>query len=222
MAAGKSRFLLMMLGIVGVGATILVLGLFVFQQQSSKNIELKAKSKARAAEVLDIQTELEQRDTLVLKLDGLKENLASLDSSLADYKYMPTYLKQLQKTAADTDNILQVIQPEKIEPLDPRKMPFAQTALGDAAADTTAATPLYRMQRINLTVRGNFVSLMRMLNALRSFPKMVYVRTINMAPISEGLNTNLVTRIETIAIITPDQYLKSPNAPVKKAAEVTQ
>jgi hypothetical protein len=131
----------------------------------------------------------------------------------------------MQQAGAKTGNSILSIRPHEIKPLDLKRSPFSPPpapskapAAGGGAAPakpepTAAATAKegakaesdYQTQQITLEVQGSYVALMRLLEALREFPKMIYVRSINIVPQQrEGVYV-IKTRIETYAIIIPPQ-----------------
>lgn len=233
MQKSNSRFTITLVIIIAIGLVILALGVVGYQMQM---IEVTNKQTANAETMRQIK-ELEEKVRNIADLKAeLDRNIllqGELDRDLTDVKYLPTYLEQIQKVAFNTGNDLVVINPGDIKPFDPTKGPFASQAPPPppAPTDAAAATPatpaaapkalanVTQVMKISLTINGTYTSLMKFLDALRNFQKLVYVKSIAVTPagIKNG-KMQLTTSIETYAIIIPSQNQKE--ADIEKAAKL--
>ncbi|OPZ88109.1 MAG: hypothetical protein BWY76_00121 [bacterium ADurb.Bin429] len=237
MGIQQSAFTLKLMIVLGIGILVLAAGLFGWHRQNVVYASMDRKVKDMEREIRDIKSEVAKRDDLRDEQLDLAKKLQTIDGSLIDYEYMPSYLEQLQNAATRTGNAIVRIQPDELRPLDLQSSPLATAAKpttekvsGKRPTKAPARkvktldleTTKYRVQQINLEVEGSYLSLLRLLDTLRTFPKLVYVRTLDITPrrgrdIAPGAIT---ARLDTYAIITPEQY-KLADAPVKKAAPVT-
>ncbi len=234
MSKKQSRFTMLLLGLCGIGAVILTLGLLGFQQFSMRAAQYEKKSQALRQECEQITAELATRGDKEGELDELVKVLQTLDQNMTDYEYIPTFLNELQDTAEHTGNAIRSIRPRDMEKLDQNSPLIQASRARREAAHPEKATPAdartrggtaspkdaeqdaretYRVQQITLEIDGTYVSLMRFLSVLSKFRKLVYVRTLSITPGRDDVNA-LTARMETYAIITPDQY----QAPAKKTA----
>lgn len=243
MKSTQSRYLLMLVAIVAVGLLVLVANLVLLQQQNKRIKTLEAQTKQQKIVFRENQDKMANKAEDERSRNKLRVRLATLDQHLADYQYMPTYLKEMKLTAGLTKNKLRVIQPGDLRPLDwvtspltsgltaPEQAGEGAPAEGEAPAAPPAATPpegdsllagKYRVMPINLDITGDYVSLINLLDQFRQFRKMIYVRTVEIAPVSQldGKN-DLAIRMQTYAIITADQYArKAPKVmPVMEVVE---
>jgi len=228
----QSQFAIFLLVIGAIAVVVLVAGLFGLQKLSGLSGEARGQYELKLKQYQEINDELEKQPKREELLASLNESLASIDKNLVNYEYIPTYLEQLQKTAVRTGNTILSVRPRPIESLDinnallkasneawqkkyPSKKPANQAAPADAKAKPKAAgaggkkdkpKSNYRVQQYTLEVEGNYVSLMKFLDALRSFPKLVYVRTISISPRQRTEPDRLTARLETYAIIIPEHY----------------
>lgn len=238
----QSRFTLLLLGICGVAAVVLALGLFGLQQFMAHAASYDRQRSAYAKEGEHIRRELETMEEKEQELAGLETELNALDQNLTDYSYIPTYLKQMQTTARETGNTVRSIRPRPMERLnsssplikasqakrdakDPQhaKKTAGETQAGKAKKDDKQddeGKAQYFIQQITLEVDGNYVSLMRFLSALKNFPKLVYVHSMSITP-GRTEDGTLTARLETYAVIIPEQY-KAPQKSAKAAAEGDQ
>lgn len=236
MATKHSRYTLILFALIAVGVIILVGALVIWQRQDAVAQQLTREYQTLDAQNKQIQQEItpEMIQQHTSELQELNAKLNSLDQNLVDYKYIPTYLRQIQSTAITTGNSIRSIQPRDLRPLDLKKSPLLAdkakvtavvTPAAAPAADSAASTEQpaaaeaekkvvskYQVQQITLEVDGSYDNLLRLLDALRRFPKMVYVRTLNITPQLTNNVLSLSSHIETYAIITPDQYKQTETA----------
>jgi Tfp pilus assembly protein PilO len=239
MNSKRSQYTLALAGIIAAGLLVLAAGLFVWSQQQVAVGVTRAQKVTLHDELEGMTKKLNQRKDLEATRDKLAQQLLALDHDLADYRYMPTYLVELQRKAVATGNELVSITPSDIKPFDPAKSPFAtappadppkgeggDNGAGDKGASADGekgegggkkgkkeAPPTDLYQRINLDISGTYASVMRFLEELRGFHKLVYVRTVELSPIREkGTLKGITARVETYAIITPEQWVKLPVA----------
>lgn len=231
-----SRFPVLLLSLGGIAVVVLAIGLFGLQQFFARASHYDDQFEVIAKECEQIKTELATMETKKDELLGLDIKLASVDQNLTDYKYIPTYLQQLQMTAASTGNTVRSIRPRDMEKLD-QDSPLIKASLAkrealqpasakDAKKTTrpskdekdqeTDAQYRYQIQQITLEIEGNYVSLMRFLSALRTFPKLVYVHSLSVTPGRDESDT-LTARMETYAIIIPEQYRSSKTTAAVKS-----
>ena len=224
----QSRFSLILLAIVGVGLLLLIGNLVVLQQQNKMIKALEAQQRQKQQLYDENAAKMANRETDEETRDELRARLATLDQHLADYQYMPTYLKQMKVIAGLTDNHLRMIQPGDMRPLEWGKSPLTSDLTAPAVAAPAApdAPPAiqdkYRVMPINLEVQGDYVSLINLLDQFRQFRKLIYVRTIDLAPLGEKVGADkLNIRMQTYAIITEEQYAKEAKT-VLPAEEVME
>jgi Tfp pilus assembly protein PilO len=233
MATKQSSYSIMLIVYLAVGIVVLAVGFFTWHTQNTEHIKLEKK-------VTDLERQTRENQKLVAGRPELEERhaqltktLSQIDSNLVAYDYIPTYLQQLQHAAVATGNQIQSIQPDEVKPLDLKASPLAPPSMqdGKAATNNTVVVtevgkdtapekkepegPQYQVQQFTIEVRGTYVSLMRFLVALRQFRKLVYVRGLTLSPVKDKSVQagQLSARLETYAIITPEQYKLPANAP---------
>ena len=99
-----------------------------------------------------------------------------------DYRYIPTYLKQIEDKARETNNFIHSITPSAPHQLDMTKIGQVKVAADtvmpvvaktDRKVASTPDKSNYQVMMISLNISGSYVNLVRFLDALRKFPKMV-------------------------------------------------
>lgn len=223
----QSRFTLLLFATVAVGIVVLVISLVILQHENRKTRDLRDRIDSLRAEYDTREQQLRHLKDDIVELDDLNARLAQLDKNLIAYEYVPTYLKQIQGTATRTFNVIQTIQPQERKPLDLAKSQFAgvQTTeangsgapagaapatQSDGASAAGSTIPQYQVMGINLDMQGSYSSLVKLLDEFRKFPKMVYVKSIDLTPKREKGQSTISARFSTYAIITPDQYKVQP------------
>ncbi|HEY3417886.1 MAG TPA: hypothetical protein VGM23_13465 [Armatimonadota bacterium] len=224
MARKQSQFIMMLLIISGVGLLVLAAGIFLLntQYQQKKTLEAQNDALVATCETYEANTAKANMENLRDKKAGLDKQLASLDHNLVTYQYIPTFLGDIQKATEMTNNHLVSIQPGEVKPLANSNLftPTASATTSTAAAKTEVVgqnpaptttvsadvASKYQTQQIVMEVQGTYSSTMQLLDLLRRFPKLVYLRSVNLNP-TGGDAVSL--HLETYAIIIPDQY-KAP------------
>jgi Tfp pilus assembly protein PilO len=220
---GPSRFAIALVIISVIAVALVAIGLLSWQKLVFQKNQVDVQIADNRHELDRIIKELGRKQELVARLDHLKDELGNLDRDMVDYEYVPTYLRQIQKAAKESGNYLQSIQPSDLKNLDLSKSPFAPPKAGTTAQASGAipppATPppamipkaqasTERVMRIGLDVKGTYRSVIKFLDMLRVFPKLIYVKTLSITPVknTDG-SSGVVARFETYAIIPPDQYV---------------
>jgi len=219
MAGKKSQYALLLAVLIAVGVIILTVGVVIWQRQGEESEGLRQQRDSLNNEYKQAKIETDALPRRKQDLAEVNARLSDLDLNLVDYKYIPTYLKQIEDKAKATGNTLRSIHPTAPRPLDLHKSPLTVKKVADAPAEAPSSAPAspYYVQQISLDIEGSYVDLLKFLEALRAFPKMIYVRTVNITPVTGNGNSvvRMNTHLETYAIIIPDQYKSSPdeNAP---------
>jgi len=238
----QPQFAIFLLVIGAIAVALLAGGLVGLQKLSSLSKKNKQDYLVKHAQCLEIQAELDTRQVKEDLLKQLNASLASIDTKVVDYEYIPTYLEQLQKTAVQTGNKINSIRPRGIEFLDinnpllkasndawlkehPVKEPVAAAKSPEPKPKPSGRPKKqqsdYRVQQYTIEVEGDYLSIMKLLEALGRFPKLVYVRTINVQPRNRLDPGHLTARLETYAIIIPKHYqpVETLPAPSSTAGE---
>lgn len=223
----QSSFALFLLIVAAIAIAVLVAGVFGLQRLYTLTVTARADYQKEVNDCNSLTTALGNESHWRTELKGLDVTLASLDTNLVDYKYIPSYLEQIQQTAAQTGNIICSIRPRPVAVLDTnnplikasndqwqKKFPeIAEAAQYVRQAPKTRAAPGtepkkndFRIEQFTLEIQGSYPSVMQFLDALSKFPKLVYVHSVAIAPLNQLKPDELKATIETYAIITPEQY----------------
>ena len=229
----QTRFALFLLIIAACSIIVLVVGIIGLQNLTSQTQVKQQEFQAKVAECNRISEQLAKRGDWELELASLNTKLATLDKELVEYKYIPTYLEQIQHTTLLTGNTISSIRPRSIEPLDSNS-PLLMASyerwleknpdIAAAAKESDAGAEIkkdgkedenapqvkkpseYKIQQFTLEIEGDYTSVVRLLDALRNFPKLIYVHSVSVAPKSRDNPDRLKAMLETYAIIPPDHY----------------
>jgi len=121
--------------------------------------------------------------------------------------------------AKKSGNILRSISPKVPQPFDPKTSTLVKGKAGKKSPSKGESKTGYWLMQIDLNVEGDYNSVLSMLDALRVFPKLIYVRTISLQPDMKDGKERVTARMETYAVITPSQYL-SPDDVLKSIRTV--
>lgn len=236
MGMKQSAYTLKLVVILAVGILVLATGLFSWHRQNIRLTQISKQLNSNTLEMDNIHKETDQRKAYLDEDSSLDKALANLNLSLKAYQYTPSYLEQLQQIATRTGNIITRIQPGELRPIDLKSGPLSTEAQTGTEPGSTAkkfvkkpvgpptttepTAKQYQVQQIDLEVCGSYMNLLRLLDSLRTFPKLVYVRTLAITPRNalDEARGSMTIRLETYVVITPEQYKPDEEPPADKGA----
>lgn len=146
------------------------------------------------------------------ELDLARLKLQHLEQGIPTTAYIPTLLFELEKIGKDSG--IKVIG---VRPMP--KPPQSAVAKQAGAESTEVSRPAYEELNIEVKGRGNYASVMRFVDALRSFPKIVAARTVTVTPgldPKNAINGQLEVAVELRAYLFPQT--KAKETPAKEVA----
>jgi Tfp pilus assembly protein PilO len=159
---------------VATGAIVLAGGFLYMQNNSLTDLKTQvAGLRTTADKEKDAQTTLIQTER---DLTGLKERLVHLEKGIPDAAYVPTMLKELEAMG----------KTQNVEVTGLRPAPPKPNTMGDKKPfDSKPYEPL----DLELKGKASYADLLRFVNALNTFPKILEVRTVTIAPGLPGNDT---------------------------------
>ena len=145
-------------------AVLLIGGGLVYWQWGNRSAA-EARVAAVQAKMPDeqqLQNELTKSQT---DLEGYKVRLEHLEKSLPTVAYVPTLLKELETLGNESKITVTGVRP-------------IQNTVIDGAADEKP----YKELEIDITGQGTYRAVMTMVAALKTFPKVLAVKTVNLQP----------------------------------------
>lgn len=147
-------------------AAVLVGGGAVYMQYSAMT-EAEAKMKSLEAEVPkeeELQASLDQTNATIV---DYQTRLTHLEKGVPTIAYIPTLLREIEQTGINSNMKITGVVPVLPPP---------------TPAGVKKEKKAYEELDIDLTGRGDYNSVVALVDALRRFPKIVAVQTINLAP----------------------------------------
>jgi len=188
--------------LLGIAALCLIgLGASLYRAKGSALKKLHVELDQKEAQFEEVQVKLAKQPELEEKYGKLQARLAVLEPALPDSAYMPTFLRQIERLAAETNNRIVMIRPKARTatqaPSDKQINNetgeiIPTTAEGGKAAKPGEATPTpepalpYDYSSIDLKVDGTYSTIIGFLQELQQFPKMIAVNDIGFAPKQAG------------------------------------
>ncbi len=196
-------------------ATILTGSGLSYMQYSSYS-EVKAdveKLKATAKDPADVQTEL---DDMILKLNDTRAKLTHLERGVPAMEYVPTLLKELETLGKACGIEVTGVRPVPVQP-----KPAVKNESGES---TKAARKPYNELDIEVRGRGHYGSVMKFINGLTMFPKIVAARTVSLQPKMDhkagaSVIPKLDVTIELRSFLFPIDGEKVKEDPVEEAGD---
>lgn len=160
------------------------------QQAKAKFVELEATVPKQE----DLERELSETSK---KLTEYRDNLSHLEQEVQDVAYVPTFMKELEAVGK-----FYAIDVTGVRPV-PKAMQLANTS-GEGSLEVKPKD--YEEIEIEVKGRGSFEDVKSFLDALKTFPKVVAVKTINLTPqkdLSGGSANKLEAVVNLVAYVFP-------------------
>ncbi|MFQ3611379.1 MAG: type 4a pilus biogenesis protein PilO [Fimbriimonadales bacterium] len=175
---------------------VLSIGVLVTLLLSVGSLYLPYQGITRINEALEQKRkELEQAQQATSQLrlvqqeyEQTRRELQFLERGVSEYAYIPTMLQQIEQTAKNLNLEIAAIRPQ-------------QPAQQSTQDQKEKAKKPYEEQMIEISIRGNFWSLMRFLKQLDEYPKILAIQTIQVQSKAQNqlemTNTNPQLEIRT-------------------------
>lgn len=197
-------FMLMAIGtfVVGLGASYMA-----YSQMSGIQGEV-ASLKSEYKDEKQVQQEL---DAAKLKVDECALKLKHLEAGVPDTAYIPTLMTELEKTGQKFG-----IKILGVRPIPKQNAPVKKIE-GESAPTERKA---YDEMAIEVKGIGSYGAIMRWVNSLQEFPKIVAARSVQLAPKVEPGQTqaSLDVTVELRAYVFPDAAAKKADLQNKSAS----
>lgn len=168
------------LGLLSIVALLVGGGAVYYQFQAM--VDTQAKMKTLEGEVPDAQ-ELNQRlEASNQKIAEMQLKLSHLETGVPTVAYIPTLLKELEQAGNSSQ-----MKVTGVKPLLPVATP----------ANEKKEKKPYDEIEIEITGRGDYGAVVRLLDQLKKFPKIVAVTQVNLSPKFFGTNTTKYEYIDT-------------------------
>jgi Tfp pilus assembly protein PilO len=222
MTAGADRKVVFAL--FGIAALCMIgLGGSLYRAKSGELARLRQDLTAKEKQLDDVKLKLTKQPELESKYAQLQARLLVLEPALPSSAYMPTFLRQIERLAGETNNRIASIRPK------PKKGAAKSSAVkvndetGEVMKPSTAAEKgqeekknaengkdakskiPYDYSPIELKVEGNYRTILEFLQALQRFPKMIAVNDIDFMPRtggSEQRSPELTATMDLTAVVT--------------------
>jgi len=200
MKAGADRKVLFAL--LGIAALCLIgLGASLYHGKAAKLAKQNWQLREKQQQLADAQAKLTELPQLEAEFTKLQTRLSTLEPTLPDSAYIPTFLRQIEGLAASTRNRILVIRPK---PAPEQASQGPKTTINDetgeivekkgqaqAGSRPSAAeqAPMpYNHVPIELRLEGSYWTVIDFLVELQRFPKMIAVNDVGFDPTQAGAN----------------------------------
>lgn len=171
--------------------------------------------RANAKDPVQVQQEL---DEVIMRVNDTRAKLTHLEAGVPEMEYVPTLLKELEKLGKECGIEVTGVRPVPVQP--------KPVVKAENSESQKAVRKPYNELDIEVKGRGSYGSVMRFINGLTTFPKIVAARTLSMQPkvdTKNGLNAapKLDVTIELRSYLFPIDGEKVKEAPTMEAGEKT-
>ncbi|KPK78309.1 MAG: hypothetical protein AMS25_16150 [Gemmatimonas sp. SM23_52] len=212
MSVGSDRKVVFAL--LGIAALCLIgLGASLYHAKGAELKRLETKLGEKEAKFREVRAKLTELPDLEAKYGDLQGRLSVLEPALPDSAYIPTFLRQIENLARQTNNGILMIRPKpaiRRSAADSVKIDdeTGEIKKKDQAGGTGAApAPMpYDFVPIELKLQGTYWTVIDFLAALQQFPKMIAVNDISFSPKSGGADSmtspSLTATMGLTAVVT--------------------
>ena len=191
--------------------------------------KLNSASKQLAAKTKEVN----ESEQIAQKLEKSKleyldagSQLRYLESSVSTQAYVPTLLKQLEYLGKSTNLKVLGVKPEKPKPKPIAAAPSSTSSTGATPpADETATKEVpkpYDELTVEVEAEGNYMNVLDFIYKLTSFPKIMLVNNVDVAPLSQtqGIGSpKLNVKMNVTAFVFKSEKLKAkPKADINSSA----
>lgn len=174
----RERILLIAAAVV---ITSVVFFYYVYSPKQAEYASLTGELADRQNQLDRMQATARQVAQLEKEFTELQSFIASVEAKLPTEKEMPALLVQLERLTKSLGISLRSIKPSSLEAVTAAGAP-APGGGGHAPAPPPPGAPTYFRFPINLSVTASYAELLRLTNALQSFPRLIVIRRLTMAP----------------------------------------
>lgn len=175
---GPKRFVHLLFG---VAVLVLIVGGAVIYLMNTQIQGLNAAVANKESQVGSSEQIAQRYEQTQAAYDTVAAQTQTLEASVSPKSFVPTLLKQVQALATQTHLTVNSFRPGDI--VSPTPPADAKTADGDKdVAKKKAPPPPYDTMDINLAVTGTYADTATFLYGLTTFPKIISVASVQMAP----------------------------------------
>jgi len=211
MSVGSDRKVVFAL--LGIAALCLIgLGASLYHAKGAELKRLETKLGEKEAKFKEVRAKLTELPDLEAKYGSLQGRLSVLEPALPDSAYIPTFLRQIENLARQTNNGILMIRPKpaiRRSAADSVKINDETGEINKNQSGGTEAAPApmpYDFVPIELKLQGTYWTVIDFLAALQQFPKMIAVNDISFRPKSGGADSmaspSLTATMGLTAVVT--------------------
>lgn len=170
-----------------VAAALVAAGWFAYATRRAKLTGLQETLRAKRIELKNIEPEIARRPQLEAEYSHLQTRLTILEPSLPTYAYVPTLVRQLERLTNETDNKLDGIKPQRSRNKEQAKKPEpgseSQGKKGEEESPAVEEPSVpYDSVDIDVELEGTYWTIIKFLEHLQKFPKMIAVNEMVLRP----------------------------------------
>ncbi len=201
MKSGPDRKVI--LALVAIAALCVIgLGASLYRHKAAHLSRLKDELAEKKQKLQEAKDKIAARPDLEARFAELEDQLAVLEPALPDAAYIPTFLRQIENLAVQTNNHILMVRPKERPKKKGGKAVKIDNETGEVIKEDSSkgkkassgkngegeeATKLpYDKMDIEVKIKGTYWSIVAFLEELQKFPKMISVNDIAFSPERAG------------------------------------
>ena len=171
--------------LIGLGATL-------YRTKANQLTTLQTDLAEKQDKLAELQEKLRNQPELEEEYADLQVRLSTLEPSLPDSAYIPTFLRQIEILATNTGNEITTIRPKPVAPKPKGAAKEIDDETGQLIEGAAKAAPKagetpkpklpYDLVPIELKLNGTYGTALSFLAELQRFPKMIAVNDVAFQP----------------------------------------
>lgn len=154
---------------------------YIYSPRQAEYTQLTQDLKDRQNQLTQMENTARQITRLEQDYRQLQSFIASIEAKLPTTKEIPSLMVRLERLTKSLGISLQAIRPGQMEAVTPTSSSSSSSGGSQQPAPPAGASPYFKFP-IKLSFIASYSELLRLSNSYQSFPRLIVVRRITMAP----------------------------------------
>jgi Tfp pilus assembly protein PilO len=207
--------------LVGVAVLLLAISGLIYKNRAAKLHELEAKIQEKQAKLSDSTKIASQLTAVEAKYLDAQAKLSILEQGVSTKAYVPTLLRQIEDLGKRVGLRVVGVRP-KPQTVTPPSLDSSANGSEEKEKKTKKPEPYDKLD-IDLELHGKYWNVVRFLEEITYFPKIITVNDVQIAPEGQALETsepNLTIKLNITAFILKDKIVDKQSNQMHACAQM--
>jgi len=202
-----------LIGLICVAILICCIDGYLYYNRASRLAVLQAEYDVKDKKLQDSKQIAQRLSQVENRYSDVQSQLGVLEQGVSSSSYIPSLLKQLESLGKSNNLKVVGVRPELV--VAPQPAPQASGDGKDVKKVQTEQPEPYNKINIDIDVSGHYWNIVSFIDQLNSFPKIITVREMNLAPAPTSLTKQIGAPLLNVKISTSAFILKQGPANVE-------